>query len=162
MKSPALILSAQRATKPHAFPRPSKLIQREGLSYQRKVYLALKRNFNVEYGPWFKYEKWGLPRYCQPDIILHESSRAIVIEIKLAATPLALEKLESLYVPVVSSALGVPAKPLVITRSLSHWSPAGTPRGLSLDRGLSFTASLTQTIDSLLPLYLWSGRGQIR
>lgn len=134
-------------------------VQKFGLSYENKAFLALEElgkshGFEVEHNPWFKYNNGS---YCSPDILLRSPSRIIVIEVKLAATPLALEKLESLYVPVVELALGLEAFPLVITRSLTAWKK-GDP---DLDKGLSFTSGFFETVNSFLPVYLWSGRGKI-
>lgn len=162
---------AARASLPATFvPRPGLEIQREGLRYEKKVQLALAKlgraqGWTVEPNPWFRYKKTSRSQkfsHCQPDALIHDlGPHVVVVEIKLAATPLALEKLESLYVPIVASALGLPTKPLIITRSFLAWHRA-QPNGYAFpDHGLSFTASLRETIDSLLPLYLWSGRGQI-
>lgn len=154
----------------HRSPRPrfgkSRLtgIQKVGLSYEKKVAQALEefgktKGFVVEHGPWFKYilaESQDEPSYCQPDVVLYNSSRAIVVEVKLAATVLALEKLETLYAPVVEACLLIPAWPLVITRSLTAWNKSS-----GADHGLSFTADLFSTLNSVLPVYLWPGRGKI-
>lgn len=141
-------------TPPRDLPKPGEEIQKAGLRYERRVIRALRaRGFDLEHNPWFGWkndkEESGI---CCPDVIVHELNlnRALVVEIKLSATVLALEKVRDFYCPIVSSALFLKTLPLVITRSIAQMEKRETP-----------IQTLWEAVDSDWPVYLWPGNGPI-
>lgn len=117
--------------------RPKSPIARQGLNYQQKVFLALRaalpaKGFTIEQTPWFRYRTNtdGPDQYCEPDILITdlEDAYIIVIEVKLSWVPNALDKLKTLYCPVVSRARSIPTKPLIIAKNSAPGAPPANSR----------------------------------
>lgn len=150
-----MILSANRISK-RDVPRPANPIARSGLSYQRKFSQALDDStppgYIVEREPWFEYRDSRSDKslVCCPDLLAvdNEEGFAIVIEIKRTWVPDAIEKLRRVYCPVVSAALGLPTRPLVVCKTLLPSCPRPSP-----------TISFALFSDD--PLFHWLGRGSI-
>lgn len=112
-KSAGTVLFADFAFKPPRFPSPgtTSRVQRLGKRYEAKVIKALQklngpRADSWHYGPWLYYTNSdGAARYCQPDILLCDSSeqRIWLFEIKLTHTIDAHFQLRKLYLPVVKA-----------------------------------------------------------
>jgi hypothetical protein len=110
-----LITNLQIASRcePRTLPRPSNIYQKQGLSYERRVKreitnLAKLNNFRYEYQPWFKFYDHNGIGQAAPDLILYVNNTLIIIEVKLTFKFDALEKLQKLYLPIVSKALNKP------------------------------------------------------
>lgn len=102
---------------PRHLPQPTTLAQKQGLRYEKRVVKALvATGLDIEHGPWFEY--WG--GVCCPDVVIYQlaQNRAIVVEVKLTYTPLAIKKLNTIYCPVVAQATGLKIYPLVISKNL--------------------------------------------
>ena len=135
---------------PRVLPKPTTELQKAGLRYELRVVRALRsRGFDLEHNPWFEYQ--GTPR-C-PDIVVYELSknRAIVIEVKLGSTRMALAKLKAIYCPMVALATGLKTKPLVITKSITH----------ETFNDLYFNDTFYSAVESESPVYIWPGNGPI-
>lgn len=125
-----MILSASR-TLEKKLPKPKSGPARAGLWYQARFSkafgLSIPDGFIVETNPWFSYFDSSSRKesICSPDLIAidTENEFVVVVEVKTTWTPLALEKLNSLYCPVVSRAFGLPTTPLVVCRILTPESP---------------------------------------
>ena len=146
------VQSAERTTARN-FPKPRNLEARAGLSYERKFVQALinatrgtKTWLEVEHNPWFKFRDIVGEKVCCPDVVAFdiEEQFAIVIEVKQTLVPFAFEKLKTLYCPVVSRALNIPTKPLVVCRSLTPGAPNPASR-------------ISLALTSEFPLYQWLG-----
>lgn len=100
------------------------------------------QTMQVEPDAWFIYND-GL--VCSPDILIHDNEFGfiIVVEVKYTYTPAAIEKLIGLYCPVVSRALRVPTKPLVLVKNLIPDCP---PARLSISSALLSPVPLVQWI----------------
>jgi hypothetical protein len=85
------------------------------------------------------------------DILLYdqEFDFYIAVEVKRTWTPLAMQKLKSVYCPVVSRAHASPTKPLVICQTLTPDSPRPKP-------------NVPFALLSDEPVMQWLGRGAIR
>lgn len=145
-------LTALRTEK-RDLPKPGELIQKTGLRYERRVIRALRaRGFDLEHNPWFEWKNGKEFGICCPDAIVYELNlnRALVVEIKLSATVLALEKVRDFYCPIVSRALAIKTLPLIITRSIARMEKRETP-----------IQTLWEAVDSDWPVYLWPGNGPI-
>jgi hypothetical protein len=137
-------------------PRPNHPAARRGLAYQRSFTKALRltapKDFQIFPEQWLSYWTKGatVSLICCPDIILVDTLErfAIVVEVKTTYTPLAFEKLQRLYCPVVSRAFNLPTKPLVVCKNLS----VGCPRP---NQTISFA------LISPEPLLNWIGRGPV-
>lgn len=152
-----MILSA-KAIPPRQLPRPKTLTARAGLAYQHKfsrelALLLTPEGFQLSTNSWFEYidSRSAGPLICAPDILVFDLDRgfALVIEVKQTWTPLAIEKLRRVYCPVVSKALDLACKPLVVCKILSPSAPK--PQ-------MSISASLLANE----PLVHWSGRGPVQ
>ncbi len=155
-----MILHATQIKRPNFPTKRLAKRQRSGIVFQNRFTKALEKNLPGDIGsipePWFSYadtkskseNKWGI---CSPDIVLvdTENKFILVIEVKTTWTPEALEKLKTLYCPVVARAFGFPTKPLVVCKNLTPESPRPQPT-------ISF-ALLSQN-----PLYQWLGTEPIR
>lgn len=120
---------AERARRQFPKPKPSNAAAKLGLRYERTVGKELERHANmgnfakVEHNPWFTFwDEYGTANCC-PDFLLYLEQGVVVTEVKLTWVKVALEKLVDLYCPVVSAALGVPTRPLVICRNLRPDAP---------------------------------------
>ena len=151
-----MILSAARI-QPRSLPRPKTLAARRGLGFQRKFVKQFETNlpagFTVESEPWFEYTDSRSPgekQICCPDLLAFDSDNGfyIVIEIKQTWTPLAIQKLRDVYCPVVRTAQGGPARPVVVAKTLIPTSPR--PQS---------TVSFALLSDE--PLIHWTGNGPI-
>lgn len=132
---------------PRPLPKPTTLQQKQGLRYEKNVVKALRaRGFDLEHNPWFEHTH-GV---CCPDIIVYELSqnRAIVIEVKLTFVPEALDKLRTLYCPIVAEVTGLRALPAIIFKNGNA-------------SGIAFQPSFWQMLDTPSPIYLWPGHGPI-
>lgn len=152
-----MILTAKQIP-PIRFPkRPQSRAQKFGLSYQRKFTAALRsstpKGIEILPTPWFSYaDQTTAGLICSPDVILvdREEGFGVVIEIKTTYTPLALQKLRDLYCPVVTKALRLPTRPVVVVKNLLPGCP---PPKLTL-----ISAIATQGD----PLFQWIGQGPIQ
>jgi hypothetical protein len=123
------LTKAERARTRYAVPVPSSPAAKLGLTYERKIGRELVMHVNrgnfvkLEHNPWFTfYDSFGIGNCC-PDFLLWGTSGIVVIEVKLTWVAEALDKLHELYCPVVSVALGIATRPLVICRSLTSETP---------------------------------------
>lgn len=144
-------------TRARELPRPNTVEARAGLSYEKKFVSALQDStqrikawLEIEHNPWFSYKVLNETRICCPDVIAFdiENQFAIVIEVKQTFVPNAMEKLRDLYCPVVSRALKIPTKPLVICRSLTPEAPNPSSR-------------IAFALTGEYPLYQWLGTGPV-
>lgn len=146
------ILRANRANKRIYQSRASNSKGYVGLKFQRAAIKAIKdavnKEFIVEADPWFIYNEGFV---CSPDclIIDKECGFIVVVEIKYTYTPAAIEKLHELYCPVVSKALALPTKPLVLVKNLVPDCPIPA---------FSISSALLRPI----PLIQYLGTGKIK
>ena len=142
-----------KRTVARSMPRPQTVEARNGLSYEKKFFRCLreatcgrKEWLAVEHNPWFAYRTLGAEKVCCPDMIAFdfEEQFAVVIEVKKTFVPNAMEKLKGLYCPVVSRALSIPCKPLVVCCSLTPAAPNPSSR-------------IAFALTSAYPLYQWLG-----
>lgn len=105
----------------------------------------------LENNPWFYYETETEKSACSTDALIFdmEFGFIIVVEIKNTWTPLAIQKLNGLYCPVVRKVFNKPTKPLVIVRNLIPGSPL--PK-----------LSITSALLSEVPLVQWFGSGTLK
>jgi hypothetical protein len=131
-------------------PRPPSPAARLGLTYERKFWRAISRDFPMaEHNPAFRYfAPDGSSHCCVPDILLPFDSEIIVFEIKLSWTPLAIQKLRELYCPAVESALGLRTHPIVVVKNLRPESPR--PQ-----------STIARAVLARDPLLHWIGKGPI-
>lgn len=152
-----MITNAKRIP-PVKFPKtPQNRAARYGISYQRKFTQALKssapRGFDILPNLWFSYsDQTGDGLICSPDIVLVDKDEgfAAVVEVKTTYTPLALQKLRELYCPVVSKALGLPTRPIVVVKNLLPGCPS--PR-LTIISAIATQGN---------PLFQWIGQGPVQ
>lgn len=90
-------------------PRVTNQLQRNGLRYQKKVTQALtslakRRGLQLTAEPWFEFFDRNGRGQIVPDAILTFGDQTIVIEIKTTFVPVAITKLEGLYVPLITMA----------------------------------------------------------
>lgn len=152
-----MILKAARITPPK-FPRQTRTpAQRAGLAYQRKFTTEFRKStpksIEIQSVPWFSYldvqaangQHWLI---CSPDLLAidTENKFVIVIEVKTTYTPLAFQKLRDVYCPVVSRALELPCKPLVVCKNLIASCPRPAP-------------TISFALLSREPLFHWIGQG---
>lgn len=90
----------------------------KGLKFERDVGKALGPV--AVHGQWFVYAlDDGRPKWCQTDFLLKDHSYVWVVEVKLTLVSEAGEKLEHLYLPVVSRAYSLPARGIVLCKNLA-------------------------------------------
>lgn len=141
------VLLAKRIS-PRSLPEPQTLQQKQGLRYERKVVKALQAlGLDVEHNPWFEY--WG--GVCCPDIVVYQLAlnRAIVVEVKLTYTPVALVKLQTIYSTVVALVTGLKIYSLIITKNLVSFND------------LYFSGDIESAIKLNPPVLQWLGRAPI-
>lgn len=95
-------------------------VKGEGVRFERKVAKALPL---AQHGVWFEFEDSRGLGHCQPDLLLIQSDRVIVIECKLTWTPVAQTQLSDLYLPVVEFVFGLPVVLVTICRNLTPTTP---------------------------------------
>jgi hypothetical protein len=154
-----IITSASRATNRVYASRASNSRGYIGLKYERAAIAMLKsiipQSMSLEANPWFYYKgldaSGSVSGACSTDALIfdNEFDFIIVVEIKNTYIPVAIDKLNSLYCPVVAKVFGKPTKPLVLVRNLIPGSPV--PK-------LSISSALLADI----PLVQWIGTGKIR
>lgn len=154
-----MIYSATRIPAPKFKRQRNTPMQRAGLKYQRDLTRALKQSaptgLVVEPTPWFSYSdkraQDGRALICSPDILLvdQENEFVVVIEVKTTYTPTALDKLQKVYCPVVSRALKLPCRPLVICKNLTPDAPLPS-------------STLLYALRRDQPLFSWLGQGPIQ
>ena len=155
-----MIYNAYRIEKPKIPTKPplgvvNRLVKMSGLRYERKVIQELKRFYgvlSVEQNPWFEYVGENkIPRICSPDALIHlPTNDIIVVEIKLTDTPTAFDKLKTIYIPVLRSALSKERSvrsliPLVICKNLTQISPKPS-------------ITLSDALNEPIPLLHWIGK----
>ena len=96
--------------------------QRAGLAYQKRIEVFLRDTVpssSLDVGPWLWYvDACGRRSYCQPDFLIREPSRVVVVEVKIRWTADAWYQLRRVYLPVLSRAMpSARLVPLVICRS---------------------------------------------
>ena len=146
------ILEARRILTP-SLPYPPTPIARAGLRFEKKVFAELQKSVKeIEHNPWFSYKLCdGGHGICCPDILIRDSENPliIVIEVKHTWVPHALNKLKTLYCPIVEKALQIKTRPLVIAK---HLIP-GAPRPCN---------KISQAILCADPIVQWLERGPIQ
>jgi len=100
-----------------ARPRGAKAL---GLQYERQLAAAFPHG---RAGQWFSFVDANGSGYCQPDLLLVLPEGPLVMECKLTWVPEAHSQLTQLYLPVVSMALGKPARGLVVCKHLTPSAP---------------------------------------
>lgn len=158
-REPDGLLKAEKCAKPW-FPRgrrngvASAAAAKLGLRYEAKVAKNLKALPVVakfERNPWFRFVDLQGMTYCSPDGIIKLVDGTIVVyEVKYTYTPEAMQKLETLYSPVVRRALRLTVPPLLLTIARNLVPGAPTPC-------YSFSSALT----SEHRLLQWLGQGSI-
>jgi len=155
------ILSAKRCESHFGKARTSRMDQRsaDGIRYERRLsrslaILAKEQGLILEYQPWFEYKTpVDITNYCAPDFLLYEPNGTwvIVIDAKRSFYPQALDKLRTLYVPVVSKSFQRLALvyPLMICRDLIP----GCPKPIEF-----LHESITTPLTSV---YHWLGQGSL-
>jgi Holliday junction resolvase len=130
-------------------PRPISTAAKNGLRYERNVFKALKKLPNtIFYNPQYYFSDDNGPGYCIPDILLVDGDTCIVIECKLTYTEEAIEKLRYLYCPVVSLAMQVETRALVIVKHLTRRAPEPA-------------WNIKEALQRGVPLLHWLGKGPI-
>lgn len=102
-------------------------------------------------GQWFEYCDRNGRGFCQPDFIQLSHQGVLILECKLTDTPEALTQLTELYYPVVSEALGMAVRGIVVVKNLTNLSDRARVCG-SLAEALARPG---------IPLLHWLGRGPI-
>lgn len=136
-------------------PRVTNELQRNGLRYQKRVTQALaaicsRRGAKFFPEPWFEFSDSNGRGQIAPDAIIIFGDQIIVIEVKTTYVPIAITKLEGLYVPLVTLTTSGRLYGLVICKNI-------TPDAAHLiDR-------LTDTFrhSASTPVLQWLGHGPI-
>lgn len=109
----AKALAGRPACIPHGRARGVKAY---GIRYEK----AIGKQFSAESrGRWFEYEDREGRGYCQVDFLLGQLGRLVVVEAKYTWTLDGHRELETLYLPVVEEAFGLPARGVVVARNLT-------------------------------------------
>lgn len=147
-----MLIHAER-TAARNLPKPTTVPTRAGVNYEKSFLKALRErvgpNFTIEHNTPFLYRHHdSVNQFCIPDILMFDQREGfiVVIEVKQTFVEGALEKLKTLYCPVVRKAYELPTTPLVVCRYLTPGSPIPSGR-------LSFAMS------ARYPLYQWIGSG---
>lgn len=126
-----IILSATRTFERNLPPTVSKRA-RSGVLYERAfahaLFLARPPGATINRNPWFAYQDARAreeTKFCCPDVIAFspEDEFVTVFEVKRTWIPEAALKLQELYLPVVSRALGIPAVGVVVCKNLVPEAP---------------------------------------
>lgn len=148
-KSPLNIRAAYPCNRPAFIPvgRP-RGAKAAGIRYERlfKSYLS-----TANHGQWFEYETIdGQTHYCQTDaLVSFLPDLMLVLELKYTLVPDAAIKLRGLYIPVVTTAMGLTTYGAVVSRNLT---PNPGPLAYSL------TEALTLARTGLIPTLHWVGQ----
>jgi|SRR6516162_9948253 hypothetical protein len=134
-----MIVSARRIPAPFTKSRTRQPALRNGLNYEKGFIRALEKavrgtNLIVESNSWFAYrDSDNNSHCCAPDaIILMGVLPVAIIEIKYTWVATALDKIQSIYWPVVSLAIGCPIGcPTVVVKRLTEESPQPSPKLLN-------------------------------
>jgi hypothetical protein len=86
-----------------------------GIRYERAVAASLPEAIH---GQWFEFVDANGPGWCQTDLLLAESGKTVIVEVKYTWTGEAWTQLERLYKPVVELAFGRPVVGIVCCRRL--------------------------------------------
>src|SRR5215469_10687813 len=109
---------------PFGSPRGITPSQKAGLAYQRKVGKALGEIFEYCHdGLWFEFQDKNGFGLCQPDFLIETEGTVWIVEVKLSWCREAATQLEDLYIPVVEKALKVPARGMIICKTLRRGTP---------------------------------------
>lgn len=126
------LTKAERARRSFPKPKPSNTAAKLGLRYENNVGKELMLHVNrgnfidLEHNPWFTfYDTFGMSNCC-PDFLLRLDQGIVIVEVKLTWVEVAMAKLEELYCPVISLALGAFVRPLVICRNITRLAPPPT------------------------------------
>lgn len=87
----------------------------KGLQYERALARALPW---AQHGPWFEYEDSKGLGLCQPDFVIEEEERVIVLEAKYTWTLQGHLQIEQLYRPVLEMLLGKPVVGIEVCKVL--------------------------------------------
>jgi hypothetical protein len=123
------LISASRCAPCFGKAKPSNALAAEGLRYERKIGRELQLLVNagkliaMQPNPWFTFVDTVGYGKCSPDFLVQYGSWLVIVEVKLHWVSSAREKLNRLYHPVVTKALGVAAKNLVICRNMVPTAP---------------------------------------
>lgn len=141
--------------------------QSAGLAYERKVISALADGlvlsgcgFDLSHNPWFEYNTAQGRGYCVPDAMLSMQSgeyvdTIFVIEVKLTYVPDAIEKLDSVYCPIVRKAFNSSAVvPIVICKNLVPQAPRAMPTFFG-------AVAYAETDEDKFALVQWLGNGKL-
>ena len=93
-------------------PRGSKGL---GLRYEAALARALP---SALHNPWYEYLDANGPGWASPDILTKYRGHVVVLECKLTDIAAAEAQLQELYFPIVELVYGLPAKGIVVVRSL--------------------------------------------
>ena len=146
---------AARSAPAYAKARGSNPAARAGLQYEGRVEKQLRHHVtlghfrSVERNPWFQFSDEFGTAACSPDFLLFSDNELTIVEVKLTWVDVAIHKLNDLYNPVVSTALGSAAFPLIICRNLTRDAPPAQ-------------TSLSAALKSPYRLLHWPDIGQIR
>lgn len=147
-----MLIHAER-TAARNLPKPTTVPTRAGVNYEKSFVKALRErvgtSLKVEHNPPFVYRYHDeINKFCIPDVLLFDEEEKFiaVMEVKQTFVEGALDKLKTLYCPVVQKALGLPCTPLVVCRYLTPGSPNPASR-------------LAYALTARYPLYQWIGSG---
>lgn len=122
-----------------------------GIRFEKTVSKALGPL--AHHGQWFEFWDKNGRGFCQPDIVFSCQGNVYVLEVKLTDIEKASAQLTELYLPVVSMALGTPARGIIVTKYLTRT----TPKNLIADCLKSAIAQTQKTI----PILHYIGTGPI-
>lgn len=99
---------------------PRNPLARRGLAFERNAARTLSRHIPVLANPWIVFEDSTGRHFAQPDLLLWpDSSRIILVEVKLSFTLRAISQLLDLYVPLLERLVsrGTEICPVVLSRN---------------------------------------------
>lgn len=131
------LTDAERTAPLFGKSRPRRIAPKLGLAYENRIGKELKKHhekerfLEFEHNPWFRfYDTFGTG-HCSPDYLIHFPQGVVVVEVKLTWVEIAQDKLNDLYMPVVSLALDRPVRSLVIVKNLTPQAPPSSPSIMS-------------------------------
>lgn len=144
-------LKASRSLRVFAKVKGTSPAAKRGLRYENRVAKELEYHVHlghftrIEHNPWFSFTDTFGSSTCSPDFLAYFNDNVIIIEVKLTWKEVAIHKLNDLYSPVVTAALGVSTSPLVICRNATLDSP---PMALTLREAIRSPYRLLQWPDN--------------
>lgn len=135
---------------PFPAPKPRLPAKVAGVRFER----AVAKRTQGSHGLWWRFIDDNGEGFCQTDVVLSFDGGVVILECKLTEVREARRQLGGLYVPVVSLALGKPAKGIVVARHLTRESDLSNVRA-------SIGAALEDASESFFPTVHWIGKGPI-